>query len=126
VRAVLLVALLIATVLGYATRTSSVDRVRETAQKVLDTKLEANTLKVDQLRVPNLAFVPFVSLAEWRSYLFIADKNGRPLDREKCPSTVNYAVRLSSTNFIWDGGKFALRVYMEQLQQCSDAQQPVG
>jgi len=119
----IVVVLLLAGALSYAVRTGNIERVRENAQKVLDTKLEANTLKVDQLHVPSLAFVPFVGPSSWKSYFFIADKNGRPLDLEKCPTTVDYEVRLSSTGMISNGGKMAVQVYLERLQECSRALQ---
>ncbi len=58
--------------------------------------------------------------SEWRSYLFLAGKNGRALDSEKCPLTTDYEAKFSGTNKL-DVGKLAVRVYFEGLQECSRA-----
>lgn len=117
----LYLALLVVGALSYASHTVNVERLRESAQTVLDTRLKANNLKVDQIRVPDLAFVPLLTPSEWRSYLFISNRSGRPLNLEICPSTIDYEVRLSSTDMVSDGGRFAMRVHLARLQACSDA-----
>jgi hypothetical protein len=113
--------LLISSALGYTLRSANVERVHESAQKVLDTQLAPNTLKVDQLHAPSLAFVPFLGPSSWRSYLSITEKSGRPLNLEKCPTTVDYEVRLSITEMIWVGDEVTVQVNVERLQECSDA-----
>jgi hypothetical protein len=113
-----LVVLLIAAGLGYALQSFNVERVQRSAQKILDRDLEENALAVDVVNTP-IGFRAFLS-ASPRSYLFLAGKNGRVFDPKKCPLTTDYEVKLSGTNTL-EGGRFAVRVYFERLQECSDA-----
>jgi len=114
--------LLLVGALGYANRCVGIEDMQGSAQQILDRELKNNALVVDAVNAPRLAFIPFVGPTEWRSYLFLAGKNGRSLNPQKCPLTADYEMKLSDTNTL-STVKTVMRVYLEALQQCSDVVQ---
>ena len=73
----MIVALLIAGALGYVQRTMAVDSVHDTAQKLLDEKIEANALKVGHVDAPTLANIPVIGQSTWKLLLFHNRHEGR-------------------------------------------------
>ena len=116
----LLLLVLIAGAVSYVLQSSNVEQVQRSAQAILDRDVVENALAVEVVHTPRSAFVPFVGPSEWRSYIFLAGKNGHALDPQKCPLTTDYELKLSGTNTLVEGGKYGLRVYFKGLQECSD------
>lgn len=116
----LLVVLLIAGALGYLQHKSAVDGVRNTAQALFDDKIEGNVLKVGYVDAPTLASIPIIGQSTWRSYFFIAHRNGDPVDLERCPGTADYEVQLSDRRLL------VTVFHMDQLRKCSDALKAKG
>ena len=97
----------------YAVRSSAIAGVHETAQKLLDEKIEANALKVGHVDAPTLAHIPVIGQSTWRSYFFVTDMKGDPVDLEKCPGTAEYEVKFSERQLL-------VTVFgMDGLRECS-------
>lgn len=116
----LLAVLLIAGALGYAQRTVAVSGVRDTAQKLFNEKIEANALKVGYVDAPTLAQIPIIGQSTWRSYFFITDMKGDPVDLKKCPGITDYEVQFS------DQGLLVTVFSMDELRECSQALRAKG
>ena len=85
--------------LGYVQRSTAVTGVLDTAQKLFDKKMKDNDPN-GYVDAPTLARIPVIGQSTWRSYFFVTNMNGDPVDLKKCPGTADYEVWFSERKML--------------------------
>jgi len=101
-----------------AIRSYNTSNLVEMAQTVLD-RIEGNPAEVKAVNVPKLAFIPFVGPTEWKSYIFVSGRDGKELDMDHCPTTIDYEVKLSTADTLFDSGSVAISVNVGDIRDCA-------